>query len=71
LPHGGDGGVREPNQVEVVDHQRRLRQCVGHGTSVGRARVDRDVLDGRAELLALGLEPAGHVAGSAAQHLSE
>jgi hypothetical protein len=71
LPHGGDGGVGEPDQVELVHDDLRLRQGVGDGAPVGRARVDRDELDPLAELFGLGLEPAGDVAAGAAQHLAE
>jgi len=71
LPHGGDGGVGEPDQVEVVHHDLCLRHGVGDGSPVGRARVDRDELDPLAELFGLGVEPAGDVATGAAQHLAE
>ena len=71
LPHSGHSGVCKLDQVEVVDHELRVRQGIDDGTPVGRARVDRDELDPLTELLRLGAEPAGDVSAGAAQHLTE
>ena len=59
LPDPGDGLVGEPDQVEVIDDDDRVRQRLGDGGPVDRARVDGHVGDLVLPVLAAVIQPAG------------
>jgi hypothetical protein len=57
LADRGDRLVREHDQVEVVDRDRRVGQSRADGGRVAGVRVDHDHLDRRPEHLAAGAQP--------------